>query len=1001
MADLFGYTATQNIVAPSSPTIEIRPNMQAANAFKTLQETINTGLKAASDVQAAEMSLARTQAQIETANTAAAKEAKKAQDAAEAIRIKQEATGLYTALEANLAEAGADVNLQGQHVQGFLAGLDDLTKDANIEVLGKVDDSFNGFRRDIASRFSKTVRDYNINNAKSNTAATIPSFVSESEAGKKQSYKDMQDMAFAAGIPKRDFGEFFVKSLNNYVTSRLDPEALANNYDYAQLDSMSNTIEQLANIDPFLNIEGGELNAARSKIVTLKNGIDSAVKANIELAISESDSAKFNELLKIGLDNGAFNADWANLKQKDYASTLLSSGKIAEAQAQTIIGSGKTVPLALITDSKVSNLVKAAYTADIVKQLNGAEAPNAGYLKEQAAQNADLFGGLFKEAFNRNLNTALNALTEPAKTPEEQAQQRQTLFQTIQRANELSLVGGSAFTNKMRTKLAVVKTLMMNDKIKNIPDAMQAMENLDEFTVIPTSNSNVQKLRDDISMDQQNEAVRVFSALVRSGQATEDEAFDLVSNQYKYQQIDGLDFKVSGKVLEDFQKLGLNEEAVGYFQRVLMQDGTLSTEERSQIEAVLNGTNPIMRTQMNGGGFYFKNDEGSTYNFMLTQDQMKKLTSATADTFRMDNKAIGVQAMVDDAMQVVAEDASKAWDMIEGFTVGAASPYMLAGRMIMPDWGAVGETISEDMSNINQLIHNIYTDEMTNDEAWAIYDKANTARLDKLDARFQEGERKAWEDFRKRSDRLMEEMRALPFDEAAQFLGDRLQETVKLFISPAEASGIAETPDEANLLNMLADREAPKLKGVPNLTEGAIHQGQEGKDSPTTNYGVRIDLHPKLENETDREHALRVYNTEFKPFVDSLNVKGVDKATLGIMAWNMGATKNSPLRYLSGLDMSRQDHQIKAFDTVMKVIHTQEGTVWSKGLLNARMNDWNNMAKGFNPNMMIDSYRAVKDSDGQTFFFYKMKDGTYQTSLSNKPLSADNTMVYNKDIKVQ
>ena len=46
MAELFGYTTTQQVVDPSSPTIQVQPNLQASKSFESLSNLMDTAMQA-------------------------------------------------------------------------------------------------------------------------------------------------------------------------------------------------------------------------------------------------------------------------------------------------------------------------------------------------------------------------------------------------------------------------------------------------------------------------------------------------------------------------------------------------------------------------------------------------------------------------------------------------------------------------------------------------------------------------------------------------------------------------------------------------------------------------------------------------------------------------------------------------------------------------------------------------------------------------------------------
>lgn len=217
------------------------------------------------------------------------------------------------------------------------------------------------------------------------------------------------------------------------------------------------------------------------------------------------------------------------------------------------------------------------------------------------------------------------------------------------------------------------------------------------------------------------------------------------------------------------------------------------------------------------------------------------------------------------------------------------------------------------------------------------------------------------------------------------------------FFSPTKAQGASlPTYTIDNVLDSLYKREAPA-----NAVEGQLHQGQEGGNAPTTNYGVRIDKYPKKANETDREHAQRIYKDYFEKDIKKLNVKGVPPEALALMAWNTGASSAS-MKRLKGLDFSTAAGLKSAFTKINGAIGTKNNTVWSRGLLNARAADWNNIATLVDKNKVIVSYRLSKKGK-TTYIKYNYKDGTNRTLLTTKPLddANKNTTKYNVDILIK
>jgi hypothetical protein len=1004
MAD-FSYTTTQSIVAPNAPTLQATVSTDAANTFKNLSGIFDAYQQAKTaeikgdiniiNVQRAEASRKATQARAEKK---LADDEQALVDKGTAREIKSQASFLARNFEQDMASQ-PDMAMKEGLFMDFMTSLSGLTTDVNDVVYDKVFDSIKSYQEKYNTQFVDISAKYRKEQATLDLRGNIPAYLEMPLEQQKQSYTDNRDLALAAGYTEKEFGDFWVKGTSDYIVSqlRINEEDLQNDYGYAQIDSAYNALEALQSVDKRL-VDKQVILDAKARVDTIKNSVDSVMKSNFETAVAEMQQDDFKRLAALGLQTGAFGEDYVNSQAKELAANYVSSGKMARDNANSLMSTtGGTMPVELITDEKTRTAYKSQLTTKLTQMMAGQIPMDANFIRTSAATNKSVFTPVFNKAIDRTLSTTVQqAMAKTAENPE------QIVLSGIMQANQLAQFAGNAVPNKTRVRLAVAETLVLSGKIDNISDALRTIGNLEEFTPFNSNESGVKELTQELPLDQQEEAIAVYSALVKSNQMSQEEALEVAMTTYSFDSYDDIDFQMSGKVVEYLETMGITPNKFKYLQKVLTDEemDVLPEAERTILNKIMAGEDATVQVQ--GNNLYFRNSDNESYLLQLNPQQKGIITDSVNVQHDLDNEVVGIQRMVDDGMKAVAKDASRAYEIIDGFVQGATAPYVLLGQTINPEWTTIGDGISNYTSGINRTIDGMYRGTLTEDEAKDALFQLSDNFTSTVGSAWTKEQPAEWKAFIERSDNLKESLRALPFDDMADWLGTRMSETLQFIIPSAEASSQVELPYETDLLSSLADREAPKKNGVPFLQEGAIHQGQEEGDAPTTNYGVRIDKFPKLENETDREHALRYFNQEFKPFLDKLDIKGVDPMQFASMTWNTGIT-NSPLKSLNGLDLNKPEHQQRAFSNIMEYVHTTEssGKVWSTGLLNARLADWNGIAEVVNPNKKVTAYQAVKDNDGQTFIFYRLADGTGETSVLNKPLSSSSKMQYGKLISVK
>lgn len=1037
MAELFGYTPSQVGIESQAPTIQIRPNMQAANAFQALGDLYKTAQQAqADDIQRQSAETQAAMSYVRTAQAIAAGNIKAEQDKADALakqrkeeeKIYEDALFINTGLALKTfetdfnnayASAGDNIQARAKALAQFEIETNDMFERLPLGVQTRVQSEI----RSVITAAKKTFATDAQKDAESGFYAdmhlALPTYLSQSPEQRKADYERLKERATALGLPLKDVGDKYVSGAKDVLMSSI----AAKENDIVVNNDVSSINDALAVIDELDSLDGRNasvIESAREELNGIKTKVFNNVKSQINGFISVSDKDNFDTYIDKGLEMGAFTQVDADQYEKEFTKTYISSGKSAQRRIEAL--SEKTngmFPTSFLTD-KDKSLGIDDITTELKKQFSTGTV-NLDYVNYHANINPKVYSGVYKEFYEEKLG-GIKLLAQKAsveKDPAKAQELRGEVFNQVRQLNNLKAYSQGTLNSTDLLKATMIETVVTSGDIVNIPEALKNIDELGEFKTISITEANVKQLRKDLP-DQQVKAQRLYSALVAAG-VNKDQAYKSVKNSLSSIKVDGNRSSWSGAVNDKLTSAGLGEKAKEKFEEELLNpENGIPQTKIDDIEKTLKGTNPS--TQVDGNNLRFSNDEGDTVYLPMSDENVERLVETINTKYQDENVMMGVFRLGYDgavaAGQKIYKDVNEIVDLVTPaakVVEGAGVNTILIGKTVKDMTVSIG-------SNINTWIDNWAYQDMDPYKAkdimlkgikkdWNETKKYNKAINAEVDKSFQEAVQRA--------DRAID----LLGDDLYKSGGNAVVKAVEIvadvlnsIIPEAEGADVVPeggymgqkgvtvtlgtssgTPVQEDVLDALLRQEAPDIN---NIVEGATHMGQEGGDAETTNYGVRIKDFKKLENESDREHALRYYKTKFEPYVDGLNVKGIDKVTLSTLAWNMGTSKASPVEKLRNKDMTVAKDRKRVFSALLGAIGTDNNKAWSAGLHNSRIRSWNKIADGVDEGMKIESYKVYKSS-GKTYIQYNYENGGTRTLYTTKPLHSDSKMTYNKEITVK
>ena len=729
MADIFSYTTADTLVAPSSPTIQVRANTQAADTFKSLQDLLSTGIKAKTQQVENERAVLGEAMQLQRMHIANVKEANRLKEDAETaarkeeelrleLMAKEQISGAQTIYDTTLASLAQD-DFEGRLkvTSDFNAAMTEIYGQVPASVQKSLFGTIDSRRQNAQKAWLDYAKEHGINTFKDQITFASPDFINADFDQQQEMFTKFQEGFNRRGGEKKDFGEFFGKVIGSHLALSLDQGNIVENRDFASLEKAKQTLINLRNIDPRA---GQAIEAEQNTIDGIETQLRSAVRGDVDLARQANDKDSFEQLLKFGVQNGVYTPDQAQLEYGKFVKSNYNETKMNEYYAKLNLGytEGNTRIDSLPDGQR--GPAKKMITDMLSKMLRGGTLePNK--LRFHAQNNPEIFRREFKQAFAYEADSAMSiaqaAMAE--KDENKQAQYWNMYLAKVERLDALASVSNYTMETDELVNRSIVKAVAMSNGDVSIAKIRENMEQRGGDILVHAENGHVKKIYDtdsDIPQDQRSEAHRVFSALVASNME-QSVAYETVVNSFKFAEIDGTNLSISGNVQQILNQANMGADSMKYLVDTLLNDGsvagledeTFTEDVRSNLQAVMDGTNPTAR--MYKGHLMFENEEGTTAMIRFNQDDAKALAEATNTAFRASSEGqapTGVPLIAEDVAQAVSVEFSEQVENVTTKMDAVAASAEVFADSFFPSWEDFTTLVDMELSGINQLIDDVY-----------------------------------------------------------------------------------------------------------------------------------------------------------------------------------------------------------------------------------------------------------------------------------------------------
>jgi len=535
--NLFGFSAPQSVVQPTTPNIQVAPNQQGSKAFASLAKlgsVVNTRMQAQSKEQDR---VAQNAEYVDTNNTVIA---------------------MYSEKKKATIEAGNDLGkLEGLH-NNYVSGLQELKGNISLDNQAKMARIFSGLETGEVNTYTKQHNDIQVTNFGDNLQSVATTFMAHSGDPKlqKQIMEDQQEEASGLGITRKQFGSDFSDAIMNNYKASADLEGAINNHDYSQVKALDATINMMEKLDP-KNTES--LADARSFYESTKNKVDSVVRSDALMAIQVQDGFKFAQIMQLGMDEGVYSLEQVNLLKQKFTQKQLSGTRRGKEISQNRYKDNPNVDLSTVTDSTQHGELKRLLEEDVVPAYFSDKQTSFEFLQYHSINNKEVLQPLFQDAYSQRISEMTAIAAGKAITPEERAQRAQDLVMATEQLNALKEKQfGLQVSKESSLKESLIKAVTVSGDVDKLPQYLEAIrEGGYDITLISKSNRAVANMEDTMTTRDFNEARKQVSALVAAGQPLE-EAVDAIKGQYEYNDIDDkAGSKVSNAVITSLDGAGV------------------------------------------------------------------------------------------------------------------------------------------------------------------------------------------------------------------------------------------------------------------------------------------------------------------------------------------------------------------------------------------------------------------------------------------------------------
>lgn len=1084
MAELFGYTPTQNIVDPNSSFVQKTPNLQAAKAFSSLNTLLDTAMtektkqvqrdraelqekqQLLNEIQRKKAEMVKAREKFLTDKEAADKEAAKAAEDAEVTGFNDNMTDWYSTYNTAYIKAGDNAELQYNSTVMFNTTIKSAYDALSEGARTRLSNSVNSKLQENVERLAKAEMANDKVALLADMRSDMASIMQLSPDAEKAQYKRFQERATLIGMPLKELGEKYVDEqgelLKKYVAKYEND--IINSYDVTPIDTVMKVVDRLDKVD---GRNSETITKLREKFNGLYDSVNNHALSVLGKFAVDGDKENFDLQLAIVQEIGRTDTATLITHVNDFNRVYFSEDKVAQRQLEASIvkNNGMFVIGGSQQTDKFKNLSKNYVTSRIEEEGMSGKIDRE-FWSYQAKYNPTQF----RAGYTRVVTTALGNISteaeklQSAKSEDERTQIRGRLFGLVNGLNNLRNYGFGQQDDTQMKQAKTLEIMVTSSLVKNIPEAMKQLSRGVAPEQLPLTDKGVKDIRDEIP-DSFKEAREMYSILTGLGVDIPTEAAkEAVIAHYSMQSVDGNKAKYSGAALNIISSNGTGQDTLEHFEEYLpdilenFPNGSDSLKDSMkavapELRKVLEGEN--VRAVVEDGVLKYSNDNGAVVRVPLSGQVGKDVAELMLNRYLDENPVEGwerlgidggavVSRVIDDKLRAPVALAQSAYQTVKSPTVNmylAARTAKDAGVSLVKNLGKyIDELLNTDFDREERGAHFIAN--FRKDMAPTIKD--NLATHAEMDKAFDEAAKEAVEAMNEVDivGNISGVMEWAGQNEYSVALGNKIYEATskaveavfKAIIPEAEGADVVptgdtfeitlgnftstvvkaadETTSETKVLNAFLEQEAPKDR---ILTEGYLHEGQEGDVPNTTNYGVVLEDFPKKAGESDREHALRYYKEEFKPTVDSLHIKGMTEEDLAPLVWNMG--KNSTaVNKMRGKDLSKAADRHTVFSALLGTITTDDAKEskkqkknvkgWSAGLMNARIKAWNKIAAKTDPNYIAKSV-YVYENGGKTYFRYTfagaaMKDrgGDNQRTLYiSKKKHSGSTFTLNKDIE--
>lgn len=771
MADLFGYTPTQSVVAPQSTRLNVQA--PSSDAFQSIQGIINSALemkKTQNRVESQQLqneaSLVSAQSQLQRQWNAEQEAKAKSQADAAKDQKKLEIANLKTQAATDVALRERNYNASVQAIQGnpelseadkvsalrafsqqYVAENDTLLQSLPNEVFSSVKDKVFSNSETAAKTFNDFLATVDKSNFETDMAIKTDSFIRIVDINSmKSSYKDEMTAAGASGITPKEFGDLQTDYVISNFRTALNSEDLEKTHNYQTLNDAQAFMLKYYGIDKRNRVK---VEGFLKEIDDIRTKVDAAVLSSIKQASSIQNKPFFDSYLAHGLSNGAIQPDQANLLRAQYLKDGASVSELEQQEAERIMAkAGEGVPdYVTMTSNGIKTKVKTLVTDKLIQNLHTGEL-TPQFVEEFKRIDSKTFKDKASNDIDRKMRRIkdLSVQAQNEKDPQKaQAliQERDALFGKVQ--TNLRYID-SDLERSQAMMVEAYKTVVLSGNFENVQKAYELIGNPADVPNLKDSTL-IEKITEDVSLDMQDEALKSAAILKASGYNS-SEIYDIIKNTHSYKSYGDMSFQMSQKTHDMFVGNQISSKAVPYFEEAIRAEGSLGTSQKSielrdSIISVLDGENP--RVNMKGANLRFENDEGGLVELLMSPETWQSFKKELDARYDADNPAgTGLERWGYEASGSIAP---KVAELSNAFADVAQVPIAVgrtAGEAL--DFDAIGTAISDKTASLNKMFDDWLYQEVPFGKAWDSMTERNRVIDNNFSTNYEEEKAKIWKE---------------------------------------------------------------------------------------------------------------------------------------------------------------------------------------------------------------------------------------------------------------